>query len=180
MSERERLLQRLERFRPNLRLQAQLWLGSRLRSKLDPSDVVQDALLAAVKDYEKYRGGEGEELAWLRSILANQLLHVSRDFRTRKRNIALEQSLEASDDRLASLLPTDDSTPSERAMREERVCRVAACLGTLLEEERYALIKYYFFGASRESIARDLGRSPAAVAGLITRGQKRFREHWSE
>ena len=50
---------------------ARLQVSPKLRSKLDPSDVVQQTLLRAFERLDQYRGRREEELgAWLRKILA--------------------------------------------------------------------------------------------------------------
>ncbi|MCI0457345.1 MAG: hypothetical protein L0Z62_10275 [Gemmataceae bacterium] len=70
----------LERFRPYLRLLAQLHLDPRLRGKLDASDIVQTACLQAHRAWEEFRGTTDAELAaWLRRILARALTHAARD-----------------------------------------------------------------------------------------------------
>jgi RNA polymerase sigma-70 factor, ECF subfamily len=51
-----------------------LRVGSHPRAKLDPSDVVQHAILHAHKKRAQFRDEtEGELLAWLRAVLANAL-----------------------------------------------------------------------------------------------------------
>ena len=71
----------LERYRSWLGLLARLQVEPRFRAKFDPSDIVQQTMLEAVRDWPKFRGGtEAELAAWLRQILAHVLLHQVRLF----------------------------------------------------------------------------------------------------
>ena len=75
-----------DRFRSYLRVLAKMQLDERLRSKLDPSDVVQQTLLQAHRALDDFRGGTDAEMAaWLRQILARNLAHSVRDFGRDKR-----------------------------------------------------------------------------------------------
>ena len=57
----------LERHRNWLGLLARLQVDGRFRAKFDPSDVVQQTLLEAVRGWPKFRGRtEAELAAWLR------------------------------------------------------------------------------------------------------------------
>src|SRR5215211_4521900 len=87
----------LGRLRSYLRLLAGLQLNPRLQAKLDPSDLVQQTLLQAYQARDQFRGGTAaEQVAWLRQILAHTLANSLRDFARAKRDVKLEQSLEAS------------------------------------------------------------------------------------
>ena len=69
----------IERYRQYLVMLADRQLDSRLRGKLDASDVVQQTLLEAHQNQEQFRGTyEGELVAWLRKILAHNLLVLAR------------------------------------------------------------------------------------------------------
>jgi RNA polymerase sigma-70 factor (ECF subfamily) len=170
----------LERFREYLRLLARLQLDPRLRGKLDPSDVVQQTLLEAYEKREQFRGGsEGEWLAWLRQALAHNLADALRAFGQAKRDVGRERSLEAaveaSSCRLAAFLAAEQSSPSQQAERHERAVRLAEALAALPDDNREALVLHYCEDRPLAEIATHLGRTPAAVAGLLKRGLKQLR-----
>jgi RNA polymerase sigma-70 factor (ECF subfamily) len=170
----------LERFRSYLHLLARMQLGAKLRGKLDPSDVVQQTLLQAHQALGQFRGtDDGARAAWLRQILARNLAHAARDLGRAKRDVARERSLEAaleeSSAQLGDWLAAEQSSPSQRADRNEQVVRLAEALAQLPEAQREALVQHYWQDRPLADIARDLGRSPAAVAGLLHRGLKQLR-----
>ncbi len=107
----------LEGYREYLCLLARLHLDPRLRSKIDPSDVVQEALLQAHRTYDQFRGRSNlEQIAWLRTILAGELARVSRDLGRGKRNIDREQSLERSLEQSSRLMSLIWWSPGIRAL----------------------------------------------------------------
>jgi RNA polymerase sigma-70 factor, ECF subfamily len=171
---------RLERFRDYLRLLAEIHLDRRLRSKLDASDVVQQTLLEAHRDLEKFRGqSEAELAAWLRQALVNNLANAARDFARAKRDVRREQSLEASigqsSCRLEAWLASSDSSPSQRADRNEQLCLLAEALAQLSSDQREAVVLRYLHGWPVADVAVQLGRTAPAVAGLLRRALVQLR-----
>lgn len=174
-------LDNLDRFRAYLHLLARLQLDPRLRTKLDASDVVQQTLLQAHAARDQFRGSSPEELtAWLRQILARVLGHAVRDFGRGKRDVAQERSLEAALDassgRLQTFLAADQSSPSERADRNEQLLRLADALAALPEAQREAVVLHYWQDWPLAEIAKHMDRSSSAVAGLLKRGVGALRE----
>jgi RNA polymerase sigma-70 factor (ECF subfamily) len=169
------------RYRDYLRAMARVQLPAQLRGKLDPSDLVQQALLRAHEKQAQYRGRTpAEEAGWLRAILANTLAEAGRRFARQQRDVTREQSLEAalaeSSARLEAWLAARDSSPSDAALRQEQQFRLAAALPRLPEDQRTALELRHFGGLAIAEIAREMGRSEIAVTGLIRRGLQRLRE----
>ncbi len=175
----------LGRFREYLLLLARLQLGDQLRSKLDASDVVQQTLLEAHRKRAQFRGQSTAEMAaWLRQMLAYNLADAMRALGRAKRDVARERSLEAGLDassaRLASWLAAEQSTPSQKAQRQEEVLGLAEALAKLPEAQREALVLRHCQGLSLAVISRHLARSPAAVAGLLKRGLRELRAQLGE
>jgi RNA polymerase sigma-70 factor, ECF subfamily len=172
----------LERFRAYLILLARLEIAPRLRDKVDLSGVVQQTLLEAHQGLINYPGRpktEAEITAWLRSILSHNLADVLRKLTTRKRDVrrewSLEQALDQSTSRLEQWLTVDQSSPSQRVMRQEEILRMAATLATLPEGQRRAIELHHLQGWPLAEIAAELSTTKAAVAGLLHRGLKNLR-----
>jgi len=170
-----------ERYLDYLRLLARLQLGSRLQGQLDPSDVVQQTLLEAQQQQHRFQGhSEAEMAAWLRQILAHNLADAFRAAGREKRDVRRQRSLEAALDesasRLERWLTADQSSPSQQAQRNEEAVRLARALAKLPEAQREAVVLRHFEERSLADIAAHLGRTPAAVVGLLQRGLKTLRE----
>ena len=170
----------LESYRDYLGLLARLQLDPRLRSKLDPSDVVQKTLLQAHCAGDQFRGrSRAEQVAWLRKILAGELARASRDFGRDKRDMdrerSLERALERSSQRLERWLAADDSSPDERAERNDELARLAGALATLPDDQREALELFYLQDLPLAEVAAQLERSSKAISGLLYRGLRRLR-----
>lgn len=170
----------LNRFRSYLQFLARVQLDPRLRTKLDDSDIVQQTLLQGHRALHQFRGTSAEELAgWLRQILARNLAHAIRDFGRDKRDISRERSLDASlcesSARLESWLAADQSSPSQRAERNERMLLVAEAVESLSEAQRDAVVLHYWQGWSLSEIACHLDRTPASIAGLLHRALEKLR-----
>jgi RNA polymerase sigma-70 factor (ECF subfamily) len=168
-----------------LLLLARLQLGPAPRGRVEASDVVQETLLEAHRQREQFRGTtDAARAAWLRRLLTGKLADALRRAHAVKRDAAREQSLEAalgqSSARLESLLAADDSSPSDQAQRHERAARLAEALETLPEAQREAVELRHCLGWSLDAISAHLGRTPAAVAGLLKRGLQQLRDRLQE
>ena len=99
--------------------------------------------------------------------------------RPRRRDRGRERSLEQSpDDSYAGLgayLVAEQSSPSQRAVRDEQALLVTRALTALPDAQREALMLKYCQGWSLAEIGRHLDRSPTAVASLLQRGLKQLR-----
>ena len=175
----------LQRWRDYLSVLARAQVDPRLRGRIDLSGVVQQTLLEAHRERRRFEAEHpAQEAAWLRRILAHNLADALRKLATGKRDLTRERSLEAALDqssaRLAAWLAADQSSPSQQAQRYEQGLRLAAALETLPEAQREALVLQHWHGWTLAQIAAHLGRSRAAVAGLLKRGLQQLRRQLQE
>jgi RNA polymerase sigma factor (sigma-70 family) len=77
--------------------------------------------------------------------------------------------------RVEAWLVADQSSPSEQAQRNEQQLRLTEALEGLPEAQRQALELHHWQDWTLEAIGQHLGRTPAAVAGLIKRGLHELR-----
>jgi RNA polymerase sigma-70 factor (ECF subfamily) len=171
--------QSLERYRAYLGLLAKTQIPAPLRAQLSASDIVQQTLLQAHHKREQFRGNsEAEYRAWLRAILARLLADAARPYGPGHpgRAQSLERALEESSQRMERGLAADESTPSQRLMRQERLLELAEALGRLPDDQQTALELRYLHGLSVAEICRRMGRSTPSVASLLYRGLKGLQE----
>jgi RNA polymerase sigma-70 factor (ECF subfamily) len=175
----------VERYRSYLLLLVRIHPALGGDARIDPSDVVQQTLLDAHRQREQFRGQTPAEMAaWLRRLLACNLIDARRALNRGKRDVRRERSLEAELDqssaRLGAWLASNGSSPSQRAAHNEDVLRLADALTALPTAQREALTLHYWQGLKLAEVAERLGRTPAAVAGLLQRGLKTLRETLTE
>lgn len=171
----------LDHFRSYLLLLARMRLDRKFQAKVDASDVVQQTMLEAHQAIQSFRGENlAAQAAWLRQILARNLANAMRDLMREKRDVTRERSihgeLDESASRLEGWLADDQSSPSQKAERQERALLLAEALTNLPEQQREAVILRHFQGASLAEIARELNTTTAAVTGLLHRGIKNLRK----
>jgi RNA polymerase sigma-70 factor (ECF subfamily) len=173
--------QLLELYRNYLGLLARVQIGRRLQGKVDPADLVQETFLLAHRNFAQFRGsGETELVGWLRQILASRLAKLIRHYYgTQRRNVRLERELadelHASSQALGQGLPAPQSSPSQRAARQEQAVLLADALGQLPDDYREVIILRHFQGARFPAIAEEMGRTVEAVKKLWTRALGQLR-----
>lgn len=173
-------------YEPYLTLLVRARMGSDLRSKVDPSDVVQATFMDAHRQFTTLRGeSEGELTAWLRIILAGQLALVMRRFLgTAARDVRLERQIErdlGSSSRALDLgLMADGSTPSQGAARREQAVLLAEALERLPDDYREVIVLRHVEGLPFAEVAERMGRSGDSVQKLWVRSLGRLRKAMEE
>jgi RNA polymerase sigma-70 factor, ECF subfamily len=173
------------RYQHYLYVLAQGQVGKRLRAKCAPSDIVQQTLLEAHRDFAAFQGQhEGELLAWLRRILAHNLYNEARHFAAQQRDAAREVSLEQwqtgvehSSAALGRCLAAEQATPSQLAVAREAAVQLADALGQLPEDYQTVLVLRVFEGLPAEEVAQRMNRTAGAVRMLQMRALTALRAH---
>ena len=119
-----------------------------------------------------------ELAAWLQGILDHKVAGAIRDHTVlQKRTVRRERSLDDSQagTPLKQGLDAGLSSPSQKAIRGEEAERLSRALTALPDDQREAVRLRHLEGWALADIARHLGRTPAATAGLIKRGMRALR-----
>lgn len=159
-------------------------LDRRLRRRVNPSDLVQETMLAAHRDFADFRGtSQPELLGWLRKILINTLhrafaTHVKAGKRDIRREVSIDQishQMEESACNLASILPGRGESPSEPMRSRERAVDLANQLNTLPPQYRDVIVYRVLQGLSFDEISERMERSNGAVRMLWLRALDQFK-----
>jgi RNA polymerase sigma-70 factor (ECF subfamily) len=170
----------LDQYRSYLMLLARWHWNPRLQGKLDPSDVVQQTLIQAWQGLHDFRGDTDAELkAWLRQILTRCLADLARNYRQQKRDVGKERSLDMlvteSSLRLEGWLDDQQSSPQEKAARNEQLVHLAKVIGSLPDAQQEAVTLFHLHNLSVQEVSLLMDRSVASVASLLKRGLRTLR-----
>ncbi len=160
-------------------------IDPRIRARCNPSDIVQETLLEAFRDFHQFRGGlEREFLAWIRQILANNLarmveVHLLTDKRDLRRERRIEPLPNASGSRLEHRDHwfTDNGTsPSSAMQKKEQLSAVLERISRLPSNYRDVLLLRHIEELPFEEVANRLGKSAGAVRMIWLRALEQLRE----
>lgn len=169
----------LERYQAYLRLLARMQLPPRLWAKIGASDLVQQTLLEAHVAAGQYRGrSDGEWLAFLRQTLARNMADLGRLYSADKRDVSRE--MELSSVRLEQFAASAEPSPSQEAVKNERLLKLADALAALPDDQRVAVELKHLQSWTVKQIADLTGKSETAVGGMLYRGIRKLRELMEE
>ena len=169
----------LQEFRPLLVILAARQLDPATSARLSGSDIAQQTLLEAIRDFREFRGQSAEEFAsWLKQILRHNLDEVTqRHIVSQKRTVRREEPRtdETFQQCHCEQIASECSSPSGRAMQGEQAIELAKCMADLPEDQFEAIRLRHIEGWSLRQMAERMGRSEMAVASLIKRGLESLR-----
>ena len=178
---KDALAQMIDAYRDYLLRIASQELDSALKAKGGASDLVQETMLEAIRDFAQFQGGKRELRAWLRQLLRNNLINFARRYKeTQVRPISEEIPLGAgSSNRPPPALMGEDPTPSQILMEKEQAEAVEKAVSRLPADYRQVILLRYREELSFEEISRIMGRSANAVEKLWLRAVERLRQEVS-
>ena len=154
-----------------------LRIDSRVRVRVDVSDIVQETQLAAFQRFNDYFDRRPMPFAiWLRKNAFDLLRNARRNHvEAQKRSVGREEPLpDRSSVLIAAKLHGRFATPSERVSQEEYRQRVSAVVDQLDESDRELLLMRNVEGRSHQEIACLLEIDPAAARKRYARSLMRL------
>jgi len=174
----------LQQYRNYLTVLASMQIEKRLQPRVSPSDVVQETMLRAHKNFGQFRGTtEQEFLAWLRQILVNNLAkfveqHMLAARRDVRREVSMQRigaAMEHSTVQLAALVPASTKSPSMAVQQREEAVVLADRLAQLPDDYREVLVLRNLKGLAFDEVARRIDRSVGATRMLWLRAIEKLR-----
>jgi len=156
-------------------------MDPRLVTRIDPSDVVQEALMEASRKLPTYLSDRPLPFyPWLRQIAWERLVDLHRrHIRARKRAVGREDwrdtLSDASAAQLADQLSAGGPGPGSHAVREELHGRVRTALARLAPRDREVLVLRHLEQLSTREIASILDVSEGVIKTRHLRALQRLR-----
>jgi RNA polymerase sigma-70 factor (ECF subfamily) len=160
-------------------------LDQRLRGRIDPSDVIQEAFLEATERRAEYdrQPDPMPPFLWLRFLTLQRLQLVHRrQLGTKARDAGREVSIHggafpaATSVALAAKLLGRDTRASEVAIRAERKRQLQDALDRMDTTDREVLVLRHFEQLSNGECARVLGLKESAATKRYLRALQRLKE----
>lgn len=173
----------MEEHRPRLRRLVALRLDRRVRRRVDPSDVIQETFMEAIRRQKEYLANPAMPLfLWLRRLAGERLIMLHRrHLGAKARDAAREVALDgggmpgATSAVLAKEIAGHFTGPSTAAVRAEEQAALAAALDAMEPIDREVLALRHFEQLSLTEAALALGISTDAAKKRHVRALRRLK-----
>lgn len=155
----------------------------RLRSRIDPDDVLQEAFVAAESRLSHFIASDVSSVVWLRSIVLQTLCDLHRrHLETQGRDASLDVSLNQSHGGhytsvcLAEFLSGGMTSPSNAAIRAENEQRMQDALSGMSDTDQEMIALRHLELLSNAEAAEVLGIQPKNASIRYVRAMKRLKQ----
>jgi RNA polymerase sigma-70 factor (ECF subfamily) len=157
--------------RASLEAHVERRIGSYLRGRIDPEDVLQETCVRAWKSIAGFRGIDAPALlGWLKGIAEHVILDLIA--RHNRKDILYVEEFPDS--------PRLEPSPSKGLRREERFSRLEKALDGLGPDEREVILLVRIEGLKIKDAAGRMNRTPNAVTKLLARALKKLKETFGD
>jgi RNA polymerase sigma-70 factor, ECF subfamily len=163
-------LERLtERYYDRVRRIVRARIGSKLRQRLETTDILNEAFAKAIEIFDRFEmRDEGSLLRWLGQIAEGKVRDQVDKHKAKKRAVDREVASGGDDDGLPRHEAPDTARhrPDRVAQRNEEQERLEAALDQLKPEYREIILARDFEGLSWSDVARETGRPSEDAARM--------------
>lgn len=159
---------------------ARVQLHRRLRTKVDPSDLVQQSMLEAHDGFADFQGSSPQDwLAWLKQIVQHNAIDLDKHYRgAGRRDLRKERSFAMADSSMTRMQwsPIDPGpSPSQLLVNTERELRLAVAIEALPEDYQQVILLRNVERLQFDQIAERMDRTRGACQMLWMRAVEQLR-----
>ncbi len=175
------LMELLEAHRAQLLGFVERKMSPGLRRKIDPEDVLQEAISHCARAFQDMEPAELEPLAWIHQVAERRIIDAHRKFfgtqkRAAGREVALGGGATASRPALIDMLVASFTSPSQAFARGQREQKLVEAMQRLSEEQRDLLRMRYIEELPTKQIAEQMDKTDGAIRVMLTRSLKRLEQ----
>jgi RNA polymerase sigma-70 factor (ECF subfamily) len=158
-------------------------LSGNLQRMVAVEDVIQEAFIQAIRDIGNCQANSEQAFAaWLSAIAEHRLHDIIKGLYRQKRGGDRRQAEAVAGGsagglfELIELISDHRSTPGRALKRHEAAQAIQVGIAALPDDQREAIRLRYLEGKSIEETSAEMGRSTAAVNGLVRRAKESLRD----
>lgn len=154
-------------------------MDPRLRGRIDPADVVQEAFIEVARRAEDFlERPDVSFYVWVRKLTYQALINLHRRHFREKRGVAQEvhrrRSTNATTCSIAAMLIAQQTTPGRAAIREEERLQLHDALDEMEEIDREVVALRHFENMGNNEVAEILEISVTAASNRYVRAMTRL------
>ena len=183
---REELAEFVESKRPQLLAYIDHNVGPALRKKLEPEDILQEVVLAALGSLATFDVPGRDPFKLLCQMAEQRIIdahrhHVAAQKRSANREVSFDSPLNDRDPfGFINLLVASMTSPSQAFSRSQKELHLQEAVSSLPEEQRELLRLRFVEGLPTKEVADRLGKTDGAVRVLLTRTLSKLQELLSD